>query len=243
MISFFHDIFYQPLYNGLLFLMDVLPGADAGLAVIILTIFVKLVLFPFAKRSIETQFAMKKYAPELAALKKQFENNREGYARATMAFYREKKISPFLSFALILVQLPIIISLYYVFFGAGLPDINEALRYSFVPAPEVNMEFLGVMNIAGKSIVLAIIAGVTQFFQVKFSMPPIDKKSRDGSFQGELMHSMQVQMKYIMPIFTAFIAYSISGAVALYWTTSNLFAIGQEIYVRRKLNNKSPATE
>jgi len=243
MIAFFHDIFYQPLYNGLLFLMDILPGADAGIAVIILTIIVKLILFPFAKRSIETQFAMKKFAPELTALKKQYENNREGYARATLSFYKEKKINPFSSFLLILVQLPIIISLYYVFFKGGLPEINETLRYYFIPRPEVNMEFLGLIDIASKSFVLAVIAGVTQFFQVKFSLPPIDPKTRDGSFQGELMHGMHVQMKYIMPIFTAFIAYSISGAIALYWITSNLFAIWQELVVRRRLSKHNPLAQ
>ena len=68
MIAFFHLVIYQPLYNGLVFLMDIIPGADAGVAVIVLTVLVKLLLFPLSKRSIETQFAMKHFAPELAAL-------------------------------------------------------------------------------------------------------------------------------------------------------------------------------
>jgi membrane protein insertase Oxa1/YidC/SpoIIIJ len=53
------------------------------------------------------------------------------------------------------------------------------------------------------------------------------------------MHGMHFQMRYIMPLFAAVAAYTISGAVALYWTTSNLFAIGQELYVRRRLNLQS----
>lgn len=243
MLAFFHEAVYRPLYNGLVFLMDIIPGADAGLAVILLTILVKLILFPLSKRSIETQFALKKFEPELSALKKQYANDREGYARATLAFYREKKINPFSSFFLLLIQLPVIISLYYVFFRGGLPDINEALRYSFIPRPEVNMEFLGLINIAGKSVVLAALAGITQFFQVKFSLPPPAPTLRDGSFQGELMHGMHLQMRYVMPLFAAVAAYAISGAVALYWTTSNLFAIGQELFVRRRLlkqNTPSP---
>lgn len=235
MLVFFKLVFYQPLYNGLVFLMDVIPGADAGIAVIILTVLVKLILFPLSKRSIETQFSMRKFQPELEELKKKYADDREGHARATMAFYKEKRINPFSSFFLLLIQLPVIISLYYVFFRGGLPQINETLRYAFIPRPEVSMEFLGLINIAGKSIFLAALAGVTQFFQVKLSLPPPTPGTRDGSFQGELAHGMHMQMKYVMPLFAAIAAYTISGAVALYWITSNLFAIGQELVVRRRL--------
>jgi YidC/Oxa1 family membrane protein insertase len=239
MIAFFHATIYQPLYNGLVFLMDIIPGADAGLAVIALTILVKLVLFPLSKRSIETQFAMKRYQGELDALKKQYGKDREAHAKAMIAFYREKKINPFSGFLLLLIQLPVIISLYYVFWKSGLPEINEVLRYAFIPSPEVNMHFLGLIDIAGKSFILAALAGITQFFQVRFALPPPAPGTRDGSFQGELMHGMHFQMRYIMPLFAAVAAYTISGAVALYWTTSNLFAIGQELYVRRRLNLQS----
>ena len=235
MLEFFKVVFYQPLYNGLVFLMDVIPGADAGIAVIALTVIVKLVLFPLSKRSIETQFSMRRFQPELDELKKKYASDREGYARATMAFYKEKRINPFSSFFLLLIQLPVIISLYYVFFRGGLPEINEVLRYAFIPSPEVSMEFLGLIDIAGKSITLAALAGITQFFQVKLALPPPAPGTRDGSFQGELMHGMHMQMKYVMPIVAAVVAYTISGAVALYWTTSNLFAIGQEIVVRRSM--------
>ena len=235
MLDFFKLVFYQPLYNGLVFLMDIIPGADAGIAVILLTILVKLILFPLSKRSIETQFSMRHFQPELDELKKKYASDREGYARATMAFYKEKHINPFSSFFLLLIQLPVIISLYYVFFRGGLPEINEALRYAFIPSPEVSMEFLGLIDIAGKSITLAALAGITQFFQFKLALPPPAPGTRDGSFQGELMHGMHMQMKYVMPIVAAVVAYTISGAVALYWTTSNLFAIGQEIVVRRSM--------
>src|SRR3989344_3672443 len=235
MLEFFKVVFYQPLYNGLVFLMDVIPGADAGIAVIALTVIVKLVLFPLSKRSIETQFSMRRFQPELDELKKKYASDREGYARATMAFYKEKRINPFSSFFLLLIQLPVIISLYYVFFRGGLPEINEALRYAFIPSPEVSMEFLGLIDIAGKSITLAALAGITQFFQVKLALPPSAPGTRDGSFQRELMNGMHMQMKYVMPIVAAVVAYTISGAVAQYWTTSNLFAIGQEIIVRRRM--------
>ncbi|TSC72773.1 MAG: putative 60 kDa inner membrane insertion protein, partial [Parcubacteria group bacterium Gr01-1014_70] len=72
MLEFFKIVFYQPLYNGLVFLMDIIPGADAGIAVILLTVIVKLVLFPLSKRSIETQFSMRRFQPELDELKKKY---------------------------------------------------------------------------------------------------------------------------------------------------------------------------
>lgn len=236
MIAFFHATLYQPLYNGLVFLIGVLPGADMGLAVLILTIIVKLALFPLSEKAVSTQLAMKLYEPELNDIKTKHKNDKEGNAQAVLKFYREHKINPFSSFLVLIIQLPIIISLYYVFYKGGFPQVNHDLLYSFVKAPgEINMGFLGLINIGGKSLLLAILVGVTQFFQMKLSVPPSPPRSEGkSSIKDELSRSMNVQMRYVMPVFVAFIAYSISGAVGIYWTTSNLFAIGQELYLRRK---------
>jgi membrane protein insertase Oxa1/YidC/SpoIIIJ len=82
---------------------------------------------------------------------------------------------------------------------------------------------------------LAIIAGVTQYFQISFSTPNAPKKTEGGGFQEDFARSMHVQMKYILPVFILFISYQVAGALALYWATSNLFMIGQELYIRRQL--------
>lgn len=236
MIGFFHTTLYEPLYNGLVFLIGVLPGADMGLAVLILTIIVKLALFPLSEKAVRTQLAMKMYESDLNEIKIKYKNDKEGQAKATLNFYRENKINPLLSFLVLIIQLPIIISLYYVFYKGGFPQVNHDLLYSFVKIPgEINMNFLGLINIGGKSLILAILVGVTQFFQMKLSIPPPAPRAEGKqSMKDELSRSMNVQMRYIMPVFVAFIAYSISGAVGIYWTTSNLFAIGQELYLRRK---------
>ena len=236
MASFFHTIIFEPLYNGLVFLIDITPFADVGIAVIIFTCIVKLLLFPLSKKAVKTQMAMKAIEPETEKIKNQFKNNREELARQTMALYKKHQVNPFSSFAVILIQIPIILGLYYVFFKGGLPTINTDWLYSFVAAPDkVNMIFLGLLDISKKSIFLALLAGVSQFFQAKLAMPPIKPRGAEPDFKADLARSMGLQMRYIFPIVVVFIAYSISGAIALYWTTSNIFAIGQELIIRRQL--------
>src|SRR3989338_3376643 len=236
MASFFHATIFEPLYNGLVFLIDITPFADVGIAVIVFTCIVKLLLFPLSKKAVKTQMAMKAIEPETEKIKNQFKNNREELARQTMALYKKHQVNPFSSFAVILIQIPIILGLYYVFFKGGLPTINTDWLYSFVAATEkVNMLFLGLLDISKKSIFLALLAGVSQFFQAKLAMPPIKPRGAEPDFKADLARSMGLQMRYIFPVVVVFIAYSISGAIALYWTTSNIFAIGQELIIRRQL--------
>ncbi len=148
-----------------------------------------------------------------------------------MEYYKEKGINPLASFFVLLIQLPILFGLYGVFIKSGLPKINTTMLYLFVSAPmSVNMVFLGLLNISEKSLALAVIAGITTYFQISLST---GQTSSSGS-GGDIAKAMQVQMKYFFPILLGFIADTISSAVALYLITSNLFAIGQEIYIKKK---------
>src|SRR3989338_5212743 len=112
MIAFLKTIIYTPLYNGLLVILDILPIADIGIAVIILTVLVKVILYPLAKKTSVTQLQMKEKQPELEALKEKYKNNRQEQALKIMEFYKKYKINPFSSFFTILIQIPIIYSLY-----------------------------------------------------------------------------------------------------------------------------------
>jgi len=234
--GFFKALFYQPLYNGLIFLMFIIPVADAGLIVILFTFIVKLILFPLSKKSVVTQMQMKRVQPELDRIKKKYEKDKQEQARQTLALYKKNGINPFSSFFLILIQLPIIFALYHIFLRSGLPIIDQNLLYSFVPVPqEANMMFLGLIDISAKSYILAGLAAISSFFQIRFSIPPPKKRSEQASFQEDLARSMSFQMRYFFPIIVFFIAYNISGVIALYWITSNLFMIGQELYMRKRL--------
>lgn len=237
MISMYTTFIYAPLYNGLIFLMDVIPWADAGVAVIIFTIIVKLILFPLSYRSVKTQLEMKRIEPELNAVKQKYTDKQE-QARAIMALYKEKNINPFSGFFLILIQLPIIFALYSIFYNGGLPSVHGELLYSFVAIPDfVNMEFLGLLDIAKKSVILSLLAAATQYFQIRYSMPIVPKKTENATFKDDLARTMSLQMRYMLPVVVFFISYSISSVIALYWTVSNLFAIGQELYIRKTLKN------
>lgn len=239
----FNTFIYEPLYNGLVFLMDILPFIDAGIAIIIFTVIIKIILFPLSKKAVVTQLKMKKLEPELNKIKEKKKDPQE-QALAVMQFYKENGINPFSSLFLILIQIPIIFALYFIFYKGGLPEINSDILYSFVPSPEVNMNFLGLMDIAKKSLLLAVLVGLTQFFQIRLSMPPSPAKLSPGaSFKDSFMKSFQFQMRYIMPVFIAIVAYNISGAICLYWITSNVFAIGQELYIRKTLYNNSKHKE
>ena len=235
----FNLFVYQPLYNGLVFLINIIPWADAGIVVVVFTVLVKLILFPLSKKAVVTQLKMKKIEPELKLLKEKY-TNKQKQARQIMLFYKEKGVNPFSSFFLILIQLPIIFGLYKIFLNPNLTVINSTLLYSFVAAPHtINMLLFGLIDISQKSLILAIFAGVSSYFQVQFSVPALPKKeSKDKpSFKDDFVRSMNIQMRYFFPLLAFFISWNISGAIALYWITSNLFTIGQEVVVRRKLEN------
>jgi len=106
------------------------------------------------------------------------------------------------------------------------------------------MNFLGLVDLSGKSIVLAITAGLTQFFHARIAVQPPETTSKPGeSMKDDIMRSLHLQMRYVLPFVIVIVAYTISAAVALYWTTSNLFTLCQEIWVRRKYTEKSNKEE
>ncbi|MFO0718599.1 MAG: YidC/Oxa1 family membrane protein insertase [Candidatus Paceibacterota bacterium] len=234
-------LIYQPLYNGLVLLIDTIPWADAGVVVIIFTIIVKLFLFPLSKKAVKTQIQMKAIEPELAALKERYKNDKQELARKQMDLYKERGIRPFVSVLLIFIQIPIIIALYRVFLHSGLPKINTDLLYSFIHVPDfVSMIFLNFIDISQKSPSLALLVGITTFLQSKIVMPNKPKNSNlDGkiSIKEEFAKNMHLQMRYFLPVILTFVAFGFPAVVSLYWVTSNLFTIGQELFLKRVRKN------
>ncbi len=234
-----HTFFFDPIYNSLVFFIDVMPLGDVGLAIIATVVLVKLVLLPISIKAVQTQKAMRDIDPKLRAIKEEFKDKREEQARAMMTVYKEAKINPFASIFVLLLQIPIVIALYYAVYSGGgvaLPNINTELLYSFIAAPvEITMNFLGIVDIAGKSIILALLAGITQYIQVRLVMPKPPELAPDAkpNMKDEIMRNMHTQMKFVMPVLVAVIAYTISAAIALYFVVSNLATIAQELYVRK----------
>lgn len=227
----FHTIFYVPLYNALVFLTSTF-GGSLGLAVIGLTIVVKLILSPLAHASIKTQIEQKKLQPLVEDLKKKYPDQKEQSAKL-IELYKEHKTNPLAGCLLLILQLPVIIALYRVFLGGAV--INPADLYSFVHAPAVvKTMFLGLNMSAVHNIILAILAGGTQFLQMHWSpsMQPAPAVATNDA-KMDMATSMTKSMKYTMPIMITVFGYAVPGAVAMYWIISNIFMIVQEKIVVR----------
>lgn len=243
MTELFHTIIYDPIYNLLIWLVSTFSWIDLGLAVVLLTILVKLALYPLAKGGSKTQEAMKIAKPELDEIKADFKKiktpsaeDRQEMGKKTLDVYKKYGIKPFSSFATLFIQLPILLALYWIFFSGGLPEVQTNILYSFIQAPEaIRMTFLGFIDISGKSILLALFAGFVQYAHLSHSLGKIDL-SKDGNKFGALGadfgKTLQVQMKYILPIIIAVIAY-ISSVLALYLISSSLFALLQDVVIKR----------
>ncbi len=236
-----HTFFFDPIYNSLVFFIDIVPGGDVGIAIILTVILVKVILLPLSLKAARTQMVMREIEPKMKEIKEKYKEKREEQALKMMQLFKDAAVNPFSSILLILIQLPIVIALYFAVYSGGgikLPDINLELLYSFIPAPEqASMLFFGIVDIAARSLPLALLAGITQFIHTHLSLPkaaPRDKSKKELDFKEEFARSMQVQMRYVMPLMIFFVAYSISAAIALYFTVSNLMAIGQEYVVRYK---------
>jgi len=241
MMALLKTVFYVPLYNGLIFFIDIIPGASAGAAVIALTILIKLILSPLSYKASKFQYEMKAHEGDINRLKERYKDDRQAQGKAILEFYKEKGINPFAGILPLFIQIPIVIALYYVFYKGGLPAVDTSLLYLFVPVPEVSMHFLGV-DMGQKSMLLAVLVGLSQLLQGHLAMPPAPQKSEKPSFGDDLARGMQIQMKYVLPIVMAFVAYAVSGAVALYFITSNLFTVCQELYLRRLLRKQGHIT-
>lgn len=232
----FHTIFFVPLYNALVELTSVF-GGSLGLAVVGLTLIVKLVLSPLSYKSIVSQLEQKKLQPLLDEIKKKYPDQKEQAAK-TMELYKEHKTNPFAGCLLIILQLPVIIALYRVFLAGA--AINPADLYPFVHAPSaVNMSFLGI-DMGAKSVVLAVFAAVSQFLQMHWSpsmkATASSAKPDPENTQAVMAASMTKSMKYTMPVMIGFFGYAVPGAVALYWGVSNVFMIVQEKLIERRMS-------
>lgn len=240
-IEFFRTFIHEPIYNALALFVSLVPGGDVGVAIILLTVLVKVVLFPLAVRASHTQLAMRELEPELKELRERYKDDSQELARKTLALYREKKVNPFVSFVVLAIQLPVIFGLYWVIWAerAG-GSFDTAHLYLWITPPDVSsFLFLGVIPLAQGSVLLAIIAGLTQLYLSRLMMPTAPTPT-GKSFQDDLATSMHLQMRYVFPILLGVIAYVGTAAIALYFITSNIFGIMQELTARARHNESKP---
>lgn len=234
--AFFHAVFYNPIYNALVALVSFVPGGDVGVAVIVLTVVIRLILLPFSLSAARTQRSMKVLEPRIKELKEKHKGDREKEAVEMLSLYREARVNPFASILMVFIQIPVLLALFWVFNYESFVTINTALLYAFTPTPQaVSLQFLGVISVAGKSILLAVLAGATQFLQAHLALSGTMKPSDAKGMQNDFQRIMGMQLKYVFPFLIGTISYTTSGAIALYFIATNLAGSLQELYVRDKI--------
>ncbi len=240
----YNTVIFWPLYNGLIGLISLAPHIiDAGIAVILFTIIVRLILFPLSRKAIIAQIKMREIQPELDAIKVTYKNDKQLQGTKTLEVYKKNGVNPFSSVLLLFIQLPIMYALYSVFIRSGLPVVDTTILYHFVTIPVINIHFLGFFDVTKSSIILSLGASVAQYLQLEFSLNQMKKTApaksgnnvKGASSQADMAQNMTKQMKYIFPVIIFVISYRLSGVLSLYWITTNLFTLGQEFYVRRRI--------
>lgn len=233
-INVFKIILYQPLFNALILLYIYLPGHDFGVAVIILTVIIRIILYPLMVQSIKSQKILSELQPKIQEIQQQFKNDKEKQTKATMELYKKEKINPFGGCLPLLIQFPILIALYQVFWRGLQPGAMRHL-YGFTPNPgTIDPTFFGLMNLAEPSLWLAFLAGALQFFQSKMLVPKTLKTEKKTGQMAQFSNTMQKQMLYFFPVFTVFILWKLPSAIGLYWIITSLFSIGQQYLIFKK---------
>lgn len=247
MIELFNTVLYEPLLNALIFLYHYIPIHDIGFAIIALTIVIKLILFVPSMSSIKSQKALQDTQPKLEELKKKYKDNKEELSKQLIKFYKDNKVNPFSSCLPLIIQLPILIALYRVFFNGLQMDPETGLLaadqiehlYSYLKdiynSTQINTMFLGFVDLSkSKNIILAVMAGAAQFWQSRMLLARKPAIKSKGAKDENIAAMMNKQMIYFMPLITIFFGYQFPAGLTLYWLVSTFFMVAQQYYFFKK---------
>ena len=230
MTELYNTILFQPLFNATIFLYNIIPGADFGLAIVALTIITRLVFFPLTVKTILSQRALGRINPQMQEIKEKHKNDSQAQSAAIMKLYKDNNVNPLSGCLPMLIQLPILITLYRVF-RAGFQPQNLGLIYSFISKPEhINPISLGFLDITSRSVILALATGIFQFIQLRQNQALTNSA---GGGQKELQ-ALNKQMLYFFPVMIIIIGWNLPAGLLLYWMTTTLFSMGEQSYIRVK---------
>ncbi len=241
MTDIFNTFLVEPFFNALIYIYNFLPWPDIGIATIILTLIIRLILFPLFHKSTKQQMLMTKIQPELLKLQKEYKDNKEKLLKAQMELYKKYGASPFGGCLITLIQLPILLAVYRVFLNGFSSEKLETL-YSFVSRPEtINTIFLGIFDLSSPNIWLAALSAGLQFISSKLIILPTAKKKQPDS-QNPLIQkisgSLQKNMGIIAPIITFVILIPLPSILAIYWSSTTLFSIAQQWIIQKKFSEE-----
>lgn len=244
-MNVFTTVIYEPILNTLLFFQRMIPGHDIGVAIILVTLATKVLLYYPSLSAIRASRQLQTLQPKLNALKAQYKNDKEGFAREQMKLYKVSKVNPFSSCLTTIIQFPILIGLYQVFFNGlkltasghlaatQLKHVYPFLRHFFETTP-INTMFLHVADMSKPhNIILAVLATAATYWQLHMLAAPTEPKI-PGAKDESLASAMNKQNKYILPLITLFFSWRFSAGLALYWFVSTLFTVGQQYLFMRQ---------
>jgi YidC/Oxa1 family membrane protein insertase len=245
MTQIFRTFITKPLLNGLIFIASLTPGYNLGIAIIIVTLIVKLILFMPTQHAMEGQRKMQAVQPKMDAMKAKYKDNPKKMQEETMKLWKEHGVNPMQSCLPMLIQFPILIGLFFTIRDGAVLALSEHLLY----APYQNLswdfgtQFLGMDLTVPNVMVMPILLVVMQFFQMKLSFAANKKKTdvasaASGKKKKEKASQQEIQQKVMMyglPLMIGFFAIKFPAAVSLYWAASTVFAVGQQVFVNRKV--------
>ncbi|GAA0726639.1 membrane protein insertase YidC [Clostridium malenominatum] len=211
LIDFF--VFVHQLVSGAI----TNPNYSYGVAIILATLIIKLVLMPLNIKSIRSSIRMNKMQPEAKKIQDKYKNDPQKGQQEVMKLYKEKGVSPFGGCLPLLLQWPILIALYYVF--NNIQGIN-------------GVSFLWIKDLSKPDVVLAVLSGATQYYSGLIMNPPGDNP------QAKQASTMNLSMSLMM----IFITFKIKAALGLYWVASNIIQTIQTI-LTKKLEEKHMAEQ
>jgi YidC/Oxa1 family membrane protein insertase len=219
----------KPFFYLLSFLYGLV--GNFGIAIIIFTIMIRLVLFPLANKSFRSMAGMRKVAPQLTEIKERHKDNREAMQKAIMELYQKEKVNPLSGCLPILIQIPIFFALYKVlyvtiemrhqpFFGwikdLSLPDPTTMFNlFGIIPWDPPGFLMIGLWP---------LIMGVTLFLQQKLNPKPQDP--------------VQAKIMQFFPVFMVFLLARFPAGLVIYWSFSNLFSIAQQYVITKRVESE-----
>ena len=225
--TLYNEILYRPLLNALIAIYNFVPGANLGIAVILLTILIRVILFPLFHKSTRNQTILQKIQPEIKEVSEKYKDNKEEQVKRIMEIYQNNKINPFSGIFLLLIQIPILIALFRVFYLGFGPEVLDYL-YSFIARPnEIDPSFFSLINLHDKSIIMVSLAAVVQYWQGKLSLPKTKSNNPVASIGKNMMIAMSVM--------SFFVLMSLPSVMSLYWITTSLFSIAQQRIINNSL--------
>lgn len=253
MRELWHLLLYQPLVNALIFLYQLL-FQNFGLALIVLTVAIRLALFPLTRSSMRAATKMRELTPEIDKLKKKYGKDQQAFAKAQMELYRQHGANPAAGCLPQIIQLIVLIALYQAFIqvlrvdGDVIQKLNEVLypQLQLAPGTIINTKFLyldlgkpDIFHLAGIPIPLPgfflLAAALAQLIYSKMMMPTIATAKKEAAktpgVADDMAASMQSQMTYMFPLFTLLIGYSFPSGLVLYWFTFSFLMAVQQYFI------------